>query len=158
MKKTIKNTMQILLTSILILSSISLAHTSVVKLTPKRNAVVSNIASIDLKFNEPINLRFSRIAVYRLPIAKSVRDLLYINKAAAAYSKNLLTNIRNSAVNDRDLVSRPISLATLAKLGKTKAVSVKLIDDLSQGHYLIIWRILSADGHPVTGYSPFRIK
>ncbi|BBN96878.1 hypothetical protein DEIGR_330096 [Deinococcus grandis] len=119
--------------------STATAHTAVSSITPSLNAVVAAPRAVQLKFSEPIKLRFSTFRVMAIPAGQSVEAAAKLALAEKADSGRL--------------VSLPLSATITAA-----QLSIALKANLKSGQYVIAWKILSEDGHPVTGQSTFRIK
>ena len=131
--------MKILMLLTALTLSTATAHTAVSSITPALNAVVAAPRAVQLKFSEPIELRFSTFRVMAIPAGQSVEAAAKLALAEKADSGRL--------------VSRPLSAATTAA-----QLSIALKANLTSGQYVIAWKILSEDGHPVTGQSTFRVK
>ncbi|WP_261663808.1 copper resistance CopC family protein [Deinococcus sp. Marseille-Q6407] len=115
------------------------AHTSITGMQPAANSVVSAPASVTLRFDEPVNLRYSIFKVYPLPAGQSAAEL----------TRRVITARGDEAARaDR---YQPRS-------GHSQGVTVPLKAGLKPGQYVMMWRLMSADGHPVTGQSVFRVR
>lgn len=112
------------------------AHTAVTEIKPSAEAVT-------LRFSEPVNLRYSIFKVYPLPAGQTG------TRAAADLTRRVIT-LRGAEPNRADLY-RPRS-------GQSESVTVPLKSGLAAGNYAVMWRLMSADGHPVTGQSVFSIR
>ncbi len=119
--------------------STTLAHTAVSSITPALNATVTAPKAVQLKFSEPIEVRFSTFRVMAVPAGQSVDAAAKVALAEKADSPKL--------------VNLPLTASALAA-----QVSVPLKATLKAGRYVVVWRLLSEDGHPVTGHSTFRVK
>lgn len=122
------------------LSPSALAHTEVTSVTPASRSVVAAPRTVTLMFSEPVELRFSTFRVMAVPAGKTP-------SVAAALAL--------------DAKADPARLASLPLTGGASLaarVSLPLKPGLKAGPYVIAWKILSEDGHPVTGYSTFRLK
>ncbi|WP_241191193.1 copper resistance CopC family protein [Deinococcus psychrotolerans] len=117
----------------------ALAHTQVTKVVPAQGSSVTAPSAVALTLNEPINLRFSTFKVYALPAGTD----------AATFTKTKI-NLKDDAEARADAYSSSSNMA--AKL------SIPLQSHLKAGQYVVMWRILSDDGHPVSGQSTFSIK
>ncbi|MFC4636738.1 copper resistance CopC family protein [Deinococcus hohokamensis] len=125
----------------LILSAMSsaLAHTQVTVVSPSAAVTVAAPRSIQLRFSEPVNLRFSTFRVVALPPGRS----------ADAASVDALALKADDA--------RVVQLGPPPS-GMAAQLSLRLKPGLKAGTYLIAWSVLSDDGHPVRGHSLFRVK
>lgn len=115
------------------------AHTAVTALTPAADSTVSAPKEIALKFSEPIELRFSTFRVMALGRGQSPEDGA---KAALALKADA-----------PELANGPLTARTLAA-----QLRLPLRPGLRAGIYVVAWKILSEDGHPVTGHSVFTVK
>lgn len=109
------------------------AHTEPTTITPAKDAT-----AVTLTFSEPINLRFSTFQVLRVPTGKTPAD-----------AAKLALRLKADAPE----------LANLnATGGMVARLTLPLKARLPAGPYVIAWRLLSDDGHPVTGHSSFALK
>lgn len=116
----------------------ALAHTEVTSVVPAANARVTAPKVVTLTFDEPINLRFSTFKVVPLPAGADAEKT-----AAAALAR------KDDAALRADTAPKLTGMAALVRL--------PLHAGLKPGAYLIVWHILSDDGHPVSGHSVFRV-
>ncbi len=133
---------------LLALSTSAYAHTEVLTILPAQNAVIHTLKAVNLTFSEPIDLHFSTFKVYPLA-AKGNKTAL--NFAAETLSKTAL-NAKNDTLKRIDIIKTPENMLMAAK------VSISLKPNLKVGNYVVMWRILSDDGHVITGQSVFSIK
>lgn len=117
----------------------ALAHTEVTSVTPPDRSVVAAPKVVTLKFSEPVELRFSTFRVMAVPAGKTASVAAALALAEKADSARL--------------ASLPMTGVTLAS-----QITVPLKPRLKAGAYVIAWKILSEDGHPVTAFSTFRLK
>lgn len=117
----------------------ALAHTGVTSVTPAAKARVAAPQAVTLTFSEPINLRFSTFKVVPLPAGADAAKAA----ATALAAKN-------------DAATRADTAPTLT--GLAARVRLPLRAGLKAGSYLIVWRLLSEDGHPVSGHSLFHVR
>ncbi|EYB67672.1 copper resistance protein CopC [Deinococcus phoenicis] len=117
----------------------ALAHTEVTGITPAAGARVVAPKTVTLTFGEPVNLRFSTFKVVPLPAGADAAQT-----AAAALARK----------DDAKLRADTAPVLT----GMAARVTLPLHSGLKPGTYLILWRLLSEDGHPVTGHSTFQVR
>lgn len=117
----------------------ALAHTGVTGITPPANATVPAPQAVTLTFSEPIDLHFSTFKVLALPAGADAAQT-----ASAALAR------RGDAATRAD-TAPPLS-------GTAARVRLPLRPGLKPGAYLIAWRLLSEDGHPVSGHSVFWVR
>lgn len=138
--------MRKLLLAALLLSATASAHTAVTAVTPAAFATVSAPRAVQLSFSEPIDLHFATVKVYPL---KVTGDHPALNRAAETLLKTAL-GAKDDAAQRAD---------TAPKLsGMGAKLSLPLKPGLKPGNYAVLWRILSDDGHVVTGQSVFSVK
>ena len=115
------------------------AHTQITHFDPAVGSSVSAPTTVTLTLSEPINLRFSTFKVYALPAG--------VDAATFAQSK---LSLKNDAAARADAYTASAKLAT--------KLSLPLKENLKSGPYIVMWRILSDDGHPISGQATFSIK
>lgn len=115
------------------------AHTQITHFTPAVGSTVTAPKVVTLAFSEPINLRFSTFKVYALPAGMD----------AAAFAATKI-NLKNDADARADAYTGSSSMA--AKL------NLPMKANLKPGPYVVMWHILSDDGHPVGGQITFTVK
>lgn len=138
--------MRFLLLAVLLLSGQALAHTAVTGIVPAAHASVTAPTNVEIKLNEAIDLHFATFKVYPLNVQG---DKLALNRAAATLAKTAL-KARNDAAQRVDQFK--------SGGGTTDHVVIPLKSKLAPGPYVFMWRVLSADGHIVTGQSVFQVK
>lgn len=135
-----------LLLAALMLSGSSLAHTAVKAVSPAAHATVTAPKNVQITFNEAIDLHFSTFKVYPLTVQG---DRLTLNRAAATLAKQALKT-RNDLEMRADQ-GRPLQ-------GVSAQVVIPLKGNLPIGNYVLMWRVLSGDGHVITGQSVFSVR
>ena len=128
------------------LTTAASAHTAVTSISPAAFASVSAPKAVELSFSEPVDLHFCTFKVYPL---KSVGNQAALNRAAADLSKSALS-AKNDEAERADLAPKLSGMA--AKL------TLPLKPKLPHGAYAVFWRLLSEDGHVVSGQSVFNVK
>lgn len=124
----------------LLLTTLSgaLAHTEVTVVSPvATQAAAPNV--VQLRFSEPVNLRFSTFRVVALRVGRTP-------EATARWALGLKTD----APELINTGARPSGMAA--------QLSLPLKAGLKPGSYVIAWAVLSEDGHPVRGQRLFRVK
>lgn len=119
--------------------SVASAHTAVASMTPAAKSTVSAPKEVVLKFSEPIELRFSTFRVMALGAGQSPEDGAKVALALKADAS--------------ELANVPLTARNLAA-----QLRIPLKPDLKAGTYVVVWKILSEDGHPVSGHSVFTVK
>ena len=121
------------------LTGTAAAHTEITRMVPAASSSVAAPKTVTLDLSEPINLRFSTFKVYALPAGS--------DPAALSQAK---LNLKNDGAARADLFPGASGLAA--------RVQLPLKPKLKPGAYVVMWHLLSDDGHPVSGQSVFRIK
>ncbi|AWN24291.1 copper resistance protein CopC [Deinococcus irradiatisoli] len=119
--------------------SLAQAHTQVTSITPDAKTAVAAPKAVLLTFSEPIALRFSTFRVMAVPTGKTLED-----------SAKLALSLKADAP---ELATRPFTAGNMAA-----RLRLPLKPGLKSGTYVIAWKILSDDGHPVSGQSVFTVK
>ena len=119
--------------------SLAQAHTEVTSITPNAKAAVAAPKAVLLTFSEPIELRFSTFRVMAVPKGKTPEDAAKLALTLKADAPELA----NAPFSARNMAAR---------------LSLPLRAGLKSGTYVIAWKILSDDGHPVSGQSVFHVK
>lgn len=133
----------------LLLGGPAAAHTAVTGVQPGAHAVISRPEAVVLTFSEPVALRFATFAVYPLPAG----DRASLNRAAA----RLLKAPPESATRADTWASGSGATGT-RPTGSARRVAVPLKPALAPGAYAVVWRVLSGDGHVVSGQSVFTVR
>ncbi|OLV18510.1 copper resistance CopC family protein [Deinococcus marmoris] len=115
------------------------AHTAVTSMIPTADSTVSAPKEIVLKFSEPIELRFCTFRVMVLGADMKPED----GAKAALALKADAPELANTPLVARNLAAQ---------------LRIPLKPDLKAGKYVVAWKILSEDGHPVTGQNVFTVK
>ncbi|THF87252.1 copper resistance protein CopC [Deinococcus sp. KSM4-11] len=122
-----------------LLLSTALAHTEVTAMTPAENATVHAPKTVALTLSEPVNLRFCTFRVMAIPTGKTAEQASVLALAA-----------KNGAALLVNLPARSTGMAA--------QVTIPLKATLAPGQYVVAWKLLSDDGHPVSGFSTFSVK
>jgi copper resistance protein C len=127
----------------LIVSSLALAHSELVKSSPAKGATVKVApATVSLSFDEAVEMAFSTFKVYAY-----TGEITNGKLRAFARQKTALKN---------DASARADAGATSS--GTTKTVTLKLKPNLNTGTYVVMWKALGVDGHSVEDHFYFRVK
>ncbi len=117
----------------------ALAHTEITRIVPGSGAVVSAPRAVTLDLSEPINLRFSQFWVYAVPAGQTPEQFA----ATVAPTKGC----------DAARIDTCPQLT-----GSAARLRLPLKPHLKAGAYVVVWHILSDDGHPVMGQSSFNVR
>lgn len=128
-----------LLALALLVSGAALAHADLTRITPAAGTTVAAPATVTLEFSEPLTTRFSTFRVMKVPAGTSPQ------KAAG----QALT-LRADAPS---LASKAVTLPATAAI-----IRLPLKAALPRGLYVVTWKILSDDSHPVTDFRTFTVR
>ena len=117
----------------------ALAHTEVTLQSPASGRAVTAPKAATLTFSEPVELRFSTFKVVPLP-----RGADPARTAATVLAR------KDDAALRADTAPRLSGMAA--------RLSLPLRAGLKPGPYLVAWRVLSDDGHPVSGHATFTVR
>lgn len=115
----------------------AVAHTEVTSVTLV--ASPASQRSVLLRFSEPVELRLSTFRVMAIPAGKTPADAAKMALALRADAPELV----NVPLTARNVAAR---------------LTLPLRSGLKSGAYVIAWKTLSDDGHPVTGQRVFRVQ
>lgn len=115
------------------------AHTEVTVVSPTPTLPVTAPKAVQFRFAEPVNLRFAAFRVLPMPTGKTPAEAAKLALALKPDAPQL------------------VNLAPVTS-GMVAALSLPLKPNLKTGSYLIVWAVLSDDGHPVGGHSLFRVR
>lgn len=128
------------------LLSFALAHAELQKSVPAEGAKVPAPKQIVLTFTEGVQVRFSTFKVYRVGDSG---DSLKVGGLAGQLVTKVL-DLKNDASERAD-----VGLVT--RTGTHEQVTLRLRSKLAPGAYVVMWKALSDDTHPVTGYYVFDV-
>lgn len=128
-----------LLALALLVSGAALAHADLTRVTPAAGTTVAAPATVTLQFSEPLTTRFSTFRVMKVPAGTSPQKAA--DKALALEA------------NAAALATRAVTLPATAAI-----IKLPLKAALPPGLYVVAWKILSDDSHPVTGLRTFTVR
>lgn len=135
------------------LAVVAAAHAYLDASQPAANAVVAGpVTAVTLTFSERVEVAFSSFKVYAFEAAVDMTadDAdMRLNALAA-----LVVSEFNGTTTDGDGLV-PSSSASPA--GDTSTVVLTLEEPLPPGHYVVMWRVLSADTHVLDGHVVFTV-
>jgi copper resistance protein C len=133
----------LLFTLLFALIGFTLAHSDIVSSTPAVGATVKTMPPrLKLTFNEGVETAFSTFKVYAY-----TGEVTNGKLRAFANQKTPLTN---------DAAARA-DAGTITK-GASKTVELTMKPNAKPGVYVVMWKLLSVDGHSKTGQFYFRLK
>ena len=133
--------------------SLASAHAALDTSDPAADAVVDTPPSqVTLTFSEPLEVAFSLFGVHRLDAQLDMDEedaAQRLNGLAAPRVKAWL----DSPDEDGSLVPLTVEPAS----GASAEVTLVFEEALAPGHYVVVWRVLSADTHPVEDFFTFTV-
>lgn len=133
------------------------AHASLDASSPGAGAVLDAAPSeVRLSFSENVEVAFSVFGVHRLEAKVDMseqRAQQRINGLAAPLVEAWL----DQTAEDGSLVPTTLEPSVGAAAEIALVLADLQADGLEAGHYVVVWRVLSADTHPVEGYFTFTI-
>lgn len=136
--------------------SMASAHADLVASEPAGGSVLAEApAAVVLDYSEPVEVPFSIFKVYRLDAEV---DLSADN--AQQRLNGLAAEVINEVLELRDDAEAESRVDTgLETDGNTvDQVTFVLQDDLPEGHYVVMWRVLSIDTHVTQGFFVFSVE
>lgn len=129
------------------------AHASLDASSPAAASVLGEAPPVvTLSFSESVEVGFSVFAVHRL---ESRVDLSEEN------ASQRLTGLAAPQVKGWLDATEPaeslVPTTITPKSGRSSEVELTFADELTAGHYVVVWRVLSADTHPVEGFFTFSV-
>ena len=135
--------------------SFAWAHADLISSDPEAGSLLTEApAQVVLNYSEPVEVPFSIFKVYRLDAdvdleADNAQQRL---NGLAAQLMNEVLELRD----DADAADR--ADASLETEGATvDEVTFVLQDELPDGHYVVMWRVLSIDTHVTQGFFTFSV-
>jgi copper resistance protein C len=131
------------------LVSMALAHSKVKKSSPKDGEIVKVMPkTIKLEFDEALVTTFSTFKVYKLETKSKDSEKLEAEAEALAAKLTMKKD---------DLKARA-DTGFKGEADETTKVSVSLKTGLKPGVYVVMWRLLGADTHTVSGNLWFQFR
>ncbi|MVN88916.1 copper resistance protein CopC [Deinococcus sp. HMF7620] len=115
------------------------AHAALTRVTPAPGSTGPAPEAVTLQFSEPLSTRFSSFRVMRVPASSTPAQAA----TAALALKAGVPALATAAVN----------LPATAAL-----IRLPLKTALPKGVYVVAWKILSDDSHPVTDFRTFTVR
>lgn len=132
------------------------AHSHLAASTPSDGSTVGEAPTrVELTFTEPVQVAYSLFEALPLPVPD--------RSGETPSQRDKRVHELASQLSDRALAGKADSKArvdtgvTPAK-GATEKVSVALRQHLPPGYYVLVWRVLSEDGHVTHGVVVFRSR
>lgn len=132
---------------------VAAAHASLDSSAPADGAVLAEAPTeVALQFSENVEVGFSVFAVHRLDAEVDLGE---------ENAHQRLTGLAAPQVNgwlDATTPADSLVPATFSpSSGKAAEVALTFAEELAAGHYVVVWRVLSADTHPVEGFFTFSV-
>ena len=126
-------------------SSLGLAHSYLIGSSPRLGQTVRVMPkTVLLEFSEALEVNFSSFKVYALPASSDPQ------KAATELSAKVLP-LKNDGESRADL-------GLLSQVSPAAKLELKLKEKLPSGWYVVMYRVLSVDGHITTGQFAFKYQ
>lgn len=132
------------------------AHADLVASEPEGGSVLAEApAVVVLDYSEPLEVPFSIFKVYRLDADVDLSD-----DNAQQRLNGLAAELVNDVLELRDDADAEARADTgLETDGNTvDQVTFVLQEDLPDGHYVVMWRVLSIDTHVTQGFFTFSVE
>lgn len=133
--------------------SLAAAHASLDATDPADGAVLeAGPREVTLDYSENVEVGFSVFAVHRLDADIDLGQ---------EHAQQRISGL--AAPQVKDWLAAPTSGDTLVPMtyepntGKASQVVLTFDEELAPGHYVVVWRVLSADTHPVEGFFTFSV-
>lgn len=142
---------RLVLLAILTLVGMAGAHADLVSASPAQGETVASAPTeVTLTFSEPVEVRFSLFKVY--PLDADVN----MSEDNAQQRLNGLAGQLVSEVLEAQGDEEARADTGVATAERTSAeVVLPLKGNLEPGPYVVMWRVISADTHPVEGFHTF---
>ena len=168
--------------TLLLVAGPALAHSDLVASTPTDGATVTApLTEIELVFSAPVEVGFSLFKVYPLAIdatattaSPPAEGQAHTDDHADAHSDDTghgaeagslhasldaaAEALMTEALSAQDDAEVRLALATRPAAGATDRVALALAEELQPGAYVVMWRVLSADGHNREGFLTFNYQ
>lgn len=129
------------------------AHASLDATDPLDGAVLDVAPStVTLEFSENVEVGFSVFAVHRLAEQLDLSDE-QVQQRIAGLAAPQVKGWLDSPTTGEGLVT----LTSEPASGAASRVELRFAEELTAGHYVVVWRVLSADTHPVEGFFTFTV-
>lgn len=116
------------------------------------SAVPGPVTSIALDFSEGVEAAFSTFKLFRLDAEVDLEadnaELRLNGLAAVVISRHL---------GSREVGGGQVEIEVLTDSADKSVVVLQTAEPLAPGHYVVMWRVLSADTHVVDGHFVFTV-
>lgn len=132
------------------------AHADLVSSNPAAGSLLSEApAEVVLNYSEPLEVPFSLFKVYRLDAEV---DLTADN--AQQRLNGLAAQLMNEVLELRDdaEAEQRVDVGLDTDGATVDQVTFVLQDDLPDGHYVVMWRVLSIDTHVTQAFFTFSVE
>lgn len=145
---------RLILTLLATLATVAGAHAELAASQPETGAVLETApAQVLLEFTEPLEAGFSLFQVHRLDA-----DIDLTAADALQRLNGLAAVLVGEALDSREDSNARVDTGTEPASGAVSEITLALQDDLPPGHYVVMWRAMSVDTHPVQGFTVFSVK
>lgn len=132
-----------------LLAGMVLAHAELESAVPAPNSSLKTLPTqVEVGFTEAVEVGVSTFKVY--PLEGSFRSAQALQDAAVALVKKVI-----AAKNDQ---SKRADQGLSTTVETASKIRIKLSANLKPGTYVVMWKVLSVDGHVTTDYYTFVFK
>jgi methionine-rich copper-binding protein CopC len=126
------------------------AHAELESASPAEGETVTSLpAEVVLTFTEPVEVRFSLLKVYPLDAEVDMSEE-NAQQRLNGLAGQLVSEVLEVQGDDEARADTGVSTTE-----RTAEVVLPLKDTLEPGPYVVMWRVISADTHPVEGFYTF---
>lgn len=144
-----KKVVLLILATSLTLIGVALAHSKVKKSTPLDGEIVKVMPkTVTLEFDEKLVTQFSKFKVYKLETKSRDSEKLEAEAETLAEKMTLKKGDENARAD----------AGFKGMAAETTKVTVNLKSGLKPGVYVVMWRLLGADTHTVSGNLWFQFR
>src|SRR5690606_9955338 len=129
------------------------AHASLESSDPANGAVLDAAPSqVTMSFSENVEVGFSVFAVHRLDVQLDVDDGNF-QQRLSGLAAPLVSGWLDATKPGETVVPTRVE----PDAGAASAVELRFAEELGAGHYVVTWRLMPADIHPVRGFHTFSL-
>jgi len=132
------------------------AHSHLSASTPADGTTVTAAPiAVELDFTEPVQAAYSLFEALPLPVPFAAGETA---PQLSARVHDLASQLSDEVLAKKVDAKTRVDTGVAPSRGTTDTVDVKLQDGLQAGYYVIVWRVLSEDGHVTHGVVVFRVR
>jgi methionine-rich copper-binding protein CopC len=143
--------LHVALLAVLTLIGAASAHAELGSASPAEGEnVITMPTEVALTFTEPVEVRFSLFKVYPLDADVNMAEE-NAQQRLNGLAGQLVSEVLEAQGDDE--VKADVGISTTER--SSAEVTLRLKDTLESGPYVVMWRVISADTHPVEGFYTF---